>query len=136
MCGLKSLIMKEYDFFRDIAARLEKYGINILPDVLDMYGFSPCEFPRLCEGKRFYLQFENGRYIIHRLDEWNGRAEFGKLLKAARHRLGLSVEEVAKLADFTPSTVRRMEAGSFSYSIDQAARVADVLKSDITLTPR
>ena len=128
--------MKEIDIFRDMAARLDKFGLNILPNVLDMYGFSPCEFPKICEGKRFYLQFENGRFIVHRLNEWNGRAEFGKLLQAARHRLGLSVDEVAKLADLTPSTVRRMEAGGFSFSIDQAARVADVLKCDIALNPR
>lgn len=128
--------MKEIEIFRDIAARLDKYGLNILPDILDMYGLPPCEFPRLCEGKRFYLLFENGRAVLHRIDEWAGRRKFGASLKAARLRLGLSVEDVAELADFTPSTVRRMEAGGFAFSIDQAARVADVLKCDVTLTPR
>lgn len=76
--------MKEIDIFRDIAARLDKYGLNILPDILDMYGLPPCEFPRLCEGKRFYLLSENGRAVLHRLDEWAGRRKFGESLKAAK----------------------------------------------------
>lgn len=128
--------MKEIEIFRDMAARLNKHGQNILPDMLDMYGFRPCKFPILCQGKRFYLMYENGRSVIHRLDEWNGRTKLGESLKAARLRLGLSVEEVAERADFTPSTVRRMESGGFSYSIDQAARLASVLGYDVTLTPR
>lgn len=127
--------MKEIDIFRDIAARLDKYGINILPDLLELYKFTPCEFPTICKGKRFYIMFENGRAIVRRLDEWNGRTKFGESLKAARLRLGLSVEEVAERADFTPSTVLRMETGGFSYSIDQAARLASVLGCEVTITP-
>lgn len=128
--------MKEIDIFRDIAARLDKYGLNILPDILDMYGFSPSTPPDIIRGKRFAIRRDGYKFTVHRLDEWNGRGKFGKSLQAARLRLGLSVEDVAELADFTPSTIRRMEAGNFSFSIDQAARVADVLRCDITLTPR
>lgn len=127
--------MKEIDIFRDIAARLDKYGLNILPDLLELYKFTPCEFPTICKGKRFYIMYDNGRAVVRRLDEWNGRAKFGESLKAARLRLGLSVEEVAKMADFTPSTVLRMETGGFSYSIDQAARLASVLGCEVTITP-
>lgn len=128
--------MKEIDIFREIAARLDKYGIRKLPDILDMYGLSPSPPPDIVRGKRFSIRKDGHKFTVHRLDEWNGRAMFGNSLQAARLRLGLSVEEVAELADFSPSTVRRMEAGGFSFSIDQAARVADVLKCDVTLTPR
>lgn len=128
--------MKEIDIFRDIAARLDKYGLNILPDLLELYKFTPCEFPIICKGKRFYIMYDNGRAVVRRLDEWAGRRKFGESLKAARIRLGLSVEDVAELADLTPSTVRKMETGGFSFSIDQAARLADVLKCDVTLAPR
>lgn len=129
--------MKEYDLFRDIAARLNKYGIiHNLPDILQVYGLTPSPPPDIVRGKRFAIRSEDGRFTVHRLDEWGGRVQFGRDLQAARLRLGLSVEKVAKLADFTPSTIRRIEAGGFAFSIDQAARVADVLKCDVTLTPR
>lgn len=128
--------MKEYNLFRDIAARLERYGIRSYRETLDMYGLSPSPPPDIVRGKRFAIRQDGRKFIAHRLDEWKGRTMFGKSLQAARLRLGLSVEEVAALADFTPSTVRRMEAGGFAFSIDQAARVADVLKCDVTLTPR
>lgn len=128
--------MKEYNLFRDIAARLEQYGIRSYRETLDMYGLSPSPPPDIVRGKRFAIRQDGRKFIVHRLDEWKGRTMFGKSLQAARLRLGLSVEEVAALADFTPSTVRRMEAGGFAFSIDQAARVADVLKCDVTLTPR
>lgn len=128
--------MKEYNLFRDIAARLEQYGIRSYRETLDMYGLSPSPPPDIVRGKRFAIRQDGRKFIVHRLDEWKGRTMFGRSLQAARLRLGLSIEEVAELADFTPSTIRRMEAGGFAFSVDQAARVADVLKCDVTLTPR
>ncbi len=124
--------MKEFDLFREIAARLDKYGIRSYREILDMYGFSPSPPPDIVRGKRFTIRQDGNKFTVHR----DGRAKFGKSLQAARNRLGLSVEEVAALANFTPSTVQRMESGGFSFSIDQAARLADVLRCDITLTPR
>lgn len=108
--------MKEYNLFRDIAARLERYGIRSYRETLDMYGLSPSPPPDIVRGKRFAIRQDGRKFIVHRLDEWKGRTMFGKSLQAARLRLGLSVEEVAALADFTPSTVRRMEAGGFAFS--------------------
>lgn len=128
--------MKEIEIFRDIAARLNKYGIRELPGILRIYGLPPSPPPDIVRGKRFSIRKNVEKFTVHRLDEWAGRRTFGASLKAARLRLGLSVEEVAELADLTPSTVRKMEAGGFSFSIDQAARLANVLKCDITLTPR
>lgn len=128
--------MKEIEIFRDIAARLGKYGIRTYKETLEMYGLSPSPPPDIVRGKRFAIRQDGSKFIVHKLDEWKGRISFGKSLQAARLRLGLSVEEVAEIADFTPSTIRRMEAGGFAFSIDQAAKVADVLKCDVTLTPR
>lgn len=130
--------MKEINVFRDIAARLNKYGIDILQDIQGVYGLpeSSGTGPDIIRGKRFAIRQDGNKFTVHRLDEWKGRAMFGKSLQAARLRLGLSVEEVAELVDYKPSTIRLMEGGRFSFSIDQAARVADVLKCDISLTPR
>lgn len=128
--------MKEIEIFRDIAARLNKHGIRELPGILRIYGLPPSPPPDIVRGKRFSIRKDVGKFTVQRMDEWNGRRKFGASLKAARLRLGLSVEEVAELADLTPSTVQRMEFGGFSFSIDQASRLADALKCDITLTPR
>ena len=56
----------------------------------------------------------------------------GPFVKRLRTERGLTQEELAELADLAPDTIRRLEWGSFSPSLDTLAKLVAGLRLDLT----
>ena len=59
----------------------------------------------------------------------------GELLRLEREKQGLSIEDVAKIKDWSPRKVRHIEEGRVNL-INVVALVAEVLKHNIVITSK
>lgn len=69
--------------------------------------------------------------IVDFKNAWK-RAEIGQTIRKARTAKGLSIRELAKIADMSKNNIERIENGAYNYTIDNLNAIASAL--DITLT--
>lgn len=59
------------------------------------------------------------------------RRAFGANLRATRHRLNVTLEDLAELADMNWSYIASVERGERNIDIDNMQALADALKTDL-----
>ncbi|MBO1900450.1 helix-turn-helix transcriptional regulator [Leucobacter weissii] len=57
-------------------------------------------------------------------------AEIGRRIRAARHELGISLEDLGELAEINWTTIGKIERGASSPTVESLVRIATALEVD------
>ena len=126
--------MRELDKFRDLAARIRKYGISEdLPALIGGFGLSVGQYPTIAQGEKYTLTIKNGLPVINKTEVDPNRERISKQLFEARKRRGLTTRELGEMVGVNHSTIVRIEAGTWSYGIDQLNRVCSALGCSVEI---
>lgn len=79
-----------------------------------------------------YKNLRDDELTLKKRDRWLSRLMFGSELRRVREEKGLSVEEVAKLADYRPHAIEMIERGRYELKLEAMYRVASAVGCTIS----
>jgi transcriptional regulator with XRE-family HTH domain len=78
-------------------------------------------------GTAIPYRVRDGQFLSESYDDDRSFHEFGRRLRALRHRRGFSQSDLAKAIGVTPSTISQIESGSCYPSVQALLKIAEVI---------